>query len=671
MEKRERINKLVALLNKCNHAYRTGDNSWFVENGLVPPTDKEYDNMLDDLAEMDPKNEFLILIGYEVADDNPERKEKLPVHMLSADKVHSVDEIWKWLSRNNIPPDAFAVLSAKMDGLSGLVKEAPEPGDRKKIKKAWTRGNGSVCQKIDAHIAAIEPNYIDNPFYSMGELIISRKNYKLHFEGKVNPRTNKLWGPARNIAAGRLNSDTPDQFMQYVDFIRFGLSNFDGTLIDKSEQMEEVNRLNKYPIRYRTVRFREITADLLAKLFKEWSVDYEIDGIVIDVDNADLRKHLGIHTSGKYPNYMIAYKDENEEIVEAPIDDVAIQISKNGHGIPVAIFNPPVSLDGANVTRATCHNMKTVVDLKIGRGAIVKIKRSGFVIPKIIDVTTPGDVDEILSRGCPICGSKMIWDEPNEKGEIVHLTCSNPECDGKKYKKLLSFFRTLGVDYVGPGIIDTIYNAGYTTVKDVINMTLEDFKHLDRFGENKARKIYDAIAAKMVSIPLSKLQHASGYFAGLGSKMLLPINQEINRNTPKEFITNPEHRTISKKQITSMDGFADKNANIYLNNIELFWEWVDNTGLLMQIDFFDDKPIKIDDMKNTLNGMGVVFTGFRNEEMSDDVIAHGGVMKSGVSKNADILVMKEKGSGTSKEKKAQDLELEILTIEEFKNIYLT
>jgi len=670
MEKQEKITKLVALLKRCNYSYRTGDYSWFDENGLVPPTDKEYNEMLDELSDLDPENDFLSLVGYEVPDENPERKEKLPVKMLSADKVHTVDELWKWASRNNIPPDSFMVLSPKMDGLSGLKKEAPEPGDKNKIKKAWTRGNGSIGQKIDEHIAAIDANTIDSPFYSMGELIISKKNYKLYFEGKVNPRTNKVWGPARNVAAGRMNAEFPDQFIQYVDFIRFGLTNFDGTLMDKSEQFEEVNRLNKVPIPYKVIRFREITTDLLDRLFKEWSVNYNIDGIIIDVDNADLRKHLGIHTSGKYPNYMIAYKDENEEIVEAPVKDVMLQISKNGYSIPVAIFDPPISLDGANVSRATCHNMKTVVDLKIGKGAIVKIKRSGFVIPKIIDVIKPGDVDEILSRNCPICGSKMIWDEPNENGDIIHRVCSNPNCDGKKYKKLLSFFRTLGVENVGPGIIDTIYNAGYTTVKDVINMTLKDFKQLERFGDNKARKTYDAIAAKMMNIPLSKLQHASGYFTGLGSKLLLQINKEINNLVSPDLLTNPQNRIITREQITSLDGFADKSADIYLDGINPFWEWVYDTNLLILIDFYDGKPLKIDNMKNTLNGMGVVFTGFRSEEMSDSVVEHGGVMKSGVSKNADILVMKVKGSGTSKERKAQELGLEILTIEEFKNSYL-
>lgn len=669
MENEEKIIKLAALIEKCNFAYRTGDYSWFDENGLVPPTDPEYDSMLEDLAVLDPTNPTLKKVGYEIPDENTERKQPLPIKMRSADKIKTIEELWKWLSRNNIPPDAFAVLSAKLDGLSLCVKEAHEPGRNNPLKKAWTRGDGSVGQTCDAHFAAIEPNSIDYPFYSLGEAIISRKNYDLYFKGKLNPRSGEPWGPARNVAAGRLNAEVPDQFIQYVDYIRFGLVNFDGTQMDKSAQIAEINRLNKVQLPYKVVRFREITSDLLDKLFKEWSHDYNIDGIIIDVDNADLRNFLGIHTSGKYPNYMVAYKDDNEEVVETKMRDIIIQISKNGYGIPVALIDP-VMLDGAEVKRATCHNMKTVVDLQLGPGAVVKIKRSGFVIPKIIDVVKPGNYQEVLDRGCPICGSKMIWDEPNDQGEVVNIICSNPECDGRKYKRLLSFFKTLGVENVGPGVIDTLYNEGFTTVKDVIHMTLPALLKMPRFGERKAEIVYNSIAAKVANIPISKLQHASGYFTGLGSKMLAPLNQFINQNTPEDKLFDPTQRIITRDQIKSLDGFADKSADVYLNGIQAFWNWVNETGLMGSIDFFDGKPQKRNIMNNTLNGKGVVFTGFRSEELSEAVEEHGGVMKDGISKNSHILVMKVKGSGSGKEKKALSLGQEVYDIEEFQEKYL-
>jgi len=667
MEKNEKILKLVMLLEHSNDAYRTGDTSWFDGNGLIPPTDKKYDSMCDDLAVLEPDHPFLEKIGYEVPEDDS-RKQPLPVPMLSADKIKTVDELRKWMSRHNIPPDAFAVLSAKLDGLSILVDESLQPGQE--FKHAWTRGNGSIGQTSDAHFAAVEANFnMLYPFYSMGEAIISRRNYDLHFKGKINPRTGKVWKAARNIAAGRFNAGVPDQFIKYVDFIRFGLLHFDGTLVDKSKQFEEINKLNKVPIPYKTIRFRDITADVLDKVFKSWSQDYEIDGIIIDVDNADLREHLGIHTSGKYPNYMVAYKDDNEEVAETIVKDVAIQISKNGHGIPVALLEPTM-LDGAEVKRATCNNMRFIVDNKIAAGAVIKIKRSGFVIPKIIDIVKPVDTTELTSRPCPICKSEMIWDEPNEKGELVHMCCSNPDCDGRKYKRLLSFFKTLEVENVGPGIVDAFYNSGYTTVKRVIGITMPALLSLDRFGQSKATKIYDSIAAKIINVPLSKLQHASGYFTGMGSKKLKLVNTFINENVSEESLTNRLYRNITREQIEDISGLGEKMADIYLNAIDSFWEWCIDTGLDFGIDFFDGQTKTIEPMSNTLNGMGVVFTGFRSEEMEDDVMAHGGVMKSGISKNVDILVMKAKGTGTSKETKAIDLGLEILTIDEFKNSYL-
>ena len=103
MEKQERINKLAALAEKCNYAYRTGDVSWFEENGFVPLTDPEYDALLDELATLDPNHPTLKKVGYEVAVVDPARKQPLPVKMLSAKKVKSIEEIWKWLSNHNIP----------------------------------------------------------------------------------------------------------------------------------------------------------------------------------------------------------------------------------------------------------------------------------------------------------------------------------------------------------------------------------------------------------------------------------------------------------------------------------------------------------------------------------------------------------------------------------------
>lgn len=658
MEIKQEIEKMVFLLEKANSSYRTGNTDWFDQNGLIPPTDKEYDDLLDKLAIIDQENEFLKQIGYSIPDVG--RKQKLPVQMLSADKTKTLDDVRRWMSRNNIPPDVFVILTPKLDGISLLVSETILP--EQEYKLAWTRGDGAEGQMSDVHFAAIEAkDNVANSFYSRGEALISKMNWKKHFEGRINPHNNKPYLNSRNTVAGMFNAEVPRMELMYVDFIRFGMNNFDGTILDKSKQLELVNQLNPVPIPTRSVKLRDLNENLLNSLFEKWSIEYDIDGIIIDIDNADLRKHLGTHVSGKYPSYMIAYKSDNEEVKETVVKDVILQISKTGLAKPVVLVEP-VELDGATVRRATGNNMKFIIDNKIAAGATIKLKRSGFVVPKIIEIVTTGDATTITGKPCPICNSELVWGEPNDSGEITDMECSNPDCDGRQYKRLLSFFKTLDVENVGPGVIEIIYSAGYTRVGDVIELTEDGFEKLEGFGKRKAEIVYNAIAAKLVNIPISKIQHASGYFSGLGSRKLKIVNDWI-RESNKNF--------INRAEILQLDGFAAKSADVYLNGIPTFWEWIQHIGLNENIDLNDGIIKKEKIMENTLNGKACVFTGFRDADMEDEIIDHGGCMKSGISKNADILVMKVKGSGTSKERKAQDLGLEITDINEFKEKYLT
>ena len=669
-----KIDELAFILEKANQVYRTGNTLWFSNQGLLPPTDKEYDDMIDSLAALDPKHEFLTRIGFTVPDSK--RKQPLPVAMLSADKIHTLEEIHKWMSRYNIPPDAFCVLTPKLDGLSLLTDESKQPGQE--LRRAWTRGDGSVGQTSDTHFAAIEANSdVIYPFYSMGEALISKKNYDMYYRGKTNPKTNEPWGPARNIAAGAFNKEIPDSRMAHIHYIRFGIQNFDGTRMDKSDQLELCNKLNMYPLPYRTLKFRELTTELLDKYFKLWRVNYDIDGIILDVDNADLRHHLGTHVSGKYPNYMVAYKDDNEEVQETTVLDIQFQISKQGLAKPVFIVEP-VSLDGAIVRRVTGNNMQFVVGKMIGPGSKIKIKRSGFVVPKVVEVIETADVIPAIAKGCPVCGSELIWGEANDKGIQVDMECANPECDGKMYKRLLSFFTTLQVPDVGPGTIDILYQAGYTTVNAVLQMTIKDLQMLEGFGPRKATIVHDAIAAIIVNVPISKLQHASGFFSGLGSRKLKVINEAINKKIENtdvfNDISNRLNRIFSPGDIVELDGFAIKSADVYINGIGAWWRWLTECNLHSNVDWTDGNSninkSNTENMVQTLTGHGVVFTGFRDADLEAEATARGAEIKSGVSKNSSILVMKVTGSGSGKERKALGFGQEIYSREEFIEKYI-
>lgn len=274
----------------------------------------------------------------------------------------------------------------------------------------------------------------------------------------------------------------------------------------------------------------------------------------------------------------------------------------------------------------------------IGVGAKVIVKRSGMVIPIIADVIETvefqmPDVDNI------------DW---NENGvELVTLT----ETDDQKLKKNISFFEILEADNVSEGVITQLWDAGYKTIKDILNLTTTDLEKIDRFGKRKASIVFNSIQKCIKGVQLSKLQHATGIFRGLGSKKLLLLEQFKSKPT--------------LDQVMSIEGFAEISAKTYIDSYDEFFE------------FIKDLPVtiveKVEAVKvgSDLEGKQFVFTGVRFPEYEKFIIENGGIIGSGVSKNTTHLVMKSKGSGSSKEKKAIDLGIEILEIKDLEDIIYT
>ena len=205
------------------------------------------------------------------------------------------------------------------------------------------------------------------------------------------------------------------------------------------------------------------------------------------------------------------------------------------------------------------------------------------------------------------------------------------------------------IDEVGEGIVKQFYDAGYINVSDILKMSVDDMVALDGFKDKKAEKVYSSIHSKLSEIPLHKIQHASNLFKGLGSRKLEPLAMY---NSPEN---GPTH-----EQLIAVEGYSDITANAYLEGFPKFWAWM------------ADLPVKIAEYikpaEGVYTGKSFVFTGFRSPEMEEQITALGGKMTSSVSKNTFALVVKKKGSGSSKEKKAESLGLEIYEKEELANI---
>ncbi len=585
-------------LEEANIAYRKG----------VPiMSDFEYDLLFDELKEKAPHDPLLNQIGY--IEPSEGRKEKLPIPMASMNKVKTVKGLIDWFRLKSIPIDTELVLTPKYDGVSFCTFEYTASG--------WTRGDGIEGQRSDSHCKMMGlVRRLDGNFYTFGEVIMSRENWKKYEEFYANPR---------NMVAGLLNTKEPTIELKDCDYIRYGIKALGKVDLSKKEQLDVCNILNKVKVPYELVTIDKLSDDYLVALYKKWSKDYELDGIIVEINNANLRDTLGRETSTDNPVFARAYKGSFEEIKEAVVKDIIYQVSKHGFLKPVAIIEPTL-LDGATVSKATCFNTKFIKDMGLGPCAKILIKRSGKVIPFIIKVTQP--VLPNLPTQCPSCKGDVYWND-NE----VELICGDGHnCPAQRKEKIIKFFELLGAVNVGEGICTQLYNNGYDTLAKILGLNTEDFLKLDGFKKKKATNVFESIRACVNGVPLSKLMHASSCFQILGTKKLKLVEHLYD--------TNP-----SLEDLTAIKGYSVRSAQAYLKGVELFQKFVAE---------LPNVTIKLasDSGSNKCDGMIVVFTGIRRKDLEEKIEEQGGKVTTSVSKKTTHLIMKLVGSGSTKEQKA-------------------
>lgn len=621
------IQELRKKIQEANDAYRTG-------NAII--SDGEYDILLDELAILSPDDELLSKVGHEVSDET--RKTKLPIPMASMNKIKTIDEIKDWHRLKLIPSAVEVICTPKYDGLSLCVDEV--------ICDAITRGDGTYGQKSTNHYRFIgnhlydqrEPEFQQNtnafgcgPFaYTYGEVIMPKsvflEKYATEF---ANPR---------NLVAGLINSKTISDSLKDCQYIKYGaVPNQKNQFTTKAELLDVLNDGQKIKVPYFVTSITDITEEKLIELFHNWSIDFEIDGIIIEVNNLAAQNSLGREQSSGNPIYARAFKhDSFEQKAESTVTGISWNISKQGLLKPI-VHIEPIRLDGVTVSNVTGNNARFVKDMGIGVGAKVIVKRSGMVIPKIIDVVKKVDFTEPIIEGVEIG-----W---NDAGiELITLT----ETDDQQLKKIVAFFEILEADNVGEGVIKQLWDAGLTTVKSILTANVSDFEKIEGFGKRKAKIVFDSIKKSTTNIQLSKLQHASGVFTGLGSKKLALL---------EHFSEKP---TID--QVMEIEGFAEISAKTYVDNFDNFTEFIQ--GLAVTIEEKKEVVLEGTDLESNT----FVFTGVRRKDLEEVIERRGGKIGSSVSKNTTHLVMKSKGSGSSKENKALSFGVEILTVEELEDL---
>jgi len=415
------IEELITLIERANTQYRLG---------TPILTDYEYDNLISQLNSLDQNHELLKKVGLEISSDD--RKSKLPIIMASMNKEKTILDVLKWARLKSISLDEDVVLTPKYDGLSLCVDESS--------KECWTRGDGTFGQKSDQHYELIQNKLEDsgNFLFTFGEVIMPKNvfsdNYSKEF---ANPR---------NLVAGLLNSKKVQIALQDCFYIKYGAVGGNHTL--KSEVLEDLNKLQKVKVPFVVSKIKDLTEETMKKLFSEWSAQFEIDGIIIEINNLDKQKEIGRDESSNNPKWALAFKSTDfEQSAETEIIQIDWTISKNGSLKPVARLKP-VQLDGVTISNVTCNNARFVKEQSIGSGSTVRIVRSGMVIPKIIEVIKKVTFE---MPNIPNIG----WDENGV--DLITLE----ETDEQRFKQIVSFFEILEVDNVAEGVLKQLWNAGY------------------------------------------------------------------------------------------------------------------------------------------------------------------------------------------------------------------
>ncbi len=616
------LEELKKRIIHANEAYRKG-------SALI--SDSEFDALVEELKRRTGGRDPLFSsIGFEV-NDRDIRKEDLPVPMFSMNKIKSSEELRKWAKNKGIGEDTLVVITPKFDGLSFLVQENQ--------KKAWTRGNGFQGQKSDAHFAVLmsnkEPVKIKINGYTSGEVIMRKEVFRKNWSGEFKN--------SRNMGAGALNTKEPKKILSDFDFIRFGLHLDEDGFKDREEEIIFLNKnVNTVKLEYFTCLIKDLTDSLLNKYYSLLNKEYEIDGLIIEINDKKLRSSLGRERNGN-PVYARAWKGFREEEKITKIREIVYQISKYGLLKPVARVEP-VELDGAVVSNVTLINARYMRENGIGVGSLISIIRSGQVIPKVVRVIER--TGDNLPLKCPSCGALLQWNESN-----VELKCSDSRnCIEQKIQKVIAFFEIMEVDNLSDGIVRQLFNSGHDSIKKILELSIEDFERLENFKERKAGVIYNSIHSRMKNARLEKIMHASSLFEGLGSKKLILLSRY---NSPE---IKPD-----REEILGIEGFSDKSADIFIEGYKAFWAFIAELPITIAREEVSLKSEKLKDFR-------VCFSGVRSKELEKTITDNGGKIVNGVSGKTTYLVVKEKGSGSSKEKKALDNNIQIATIGEFENL---
>ena len=558
--------ELSAIIRAANDAYYC--------NKEPLMTDNQYDLVRDYTTDKFPYNAAVQEGHTQCAMEVEKNKVQLPYEMWSMDKIKpDTGALTKWKKKYKGP----YVLSCKLDGVSGLY--STENGEQ----KLYTRGNGTVGQDVSHLIPYLKlPKTPDITI--RGEFVMAKETFKKKFAG--------TFANTRNLVAGIVNSKKLEpKKLHELAFVAYEVIKPE---LKPSAQMKFLSDEKDIEVVKHETR-KKITNESLSDVLVKWRAEYEydIDGVIVIDDKLFPRKRGN-------PEHAFAFKMVlSDQIVEAKVIDIAWNPSKDGYLKPT-IKIEPVVVPGATLNHVTGFNAKYIEDNKIGIGTLIKLIRSGDVIPHILDVIEPAD--EALMPSVP-----YKWNAT--KVDVMVKNISSNEM--VQEKRIDRFFKVIKVDGLGDGNIHKIIEHGYKTLKEILDMTKEDLLQIEGFKEKTATKIYEGIKKKIAEASLVEIMSATNIFGrGFGEKTV----ESILKAYPD--ILTSSHSSEEKIELAvGISGIGEKTAQLFVSKIPSFLKFLDQTGLKYKIKEEQKKSSQSYDKSDPLFEKKIVFTGVRDEEI--------------------------------------------------------
>lgn len=650
---KERISELTELLSRASEAY-------YNENIEIMPN-LEYDRLYDELSDLEKKTGIVMAgsptvhVGYAAADELPKERHETP--MLSLDKTKDREALAAWLNGHD------GLLSWKLDGLTVVLTY--EGGT---LVKAVTRGNGEIGEVITENAKVFKNLPVRIPFQGTavlrGEAVIRYKDFEkinaeLEAEAAVTGDLSFVrYKNPRNLCSGsvrQLNSRITAKRM--VRFYAFSLVRADGQDFDNSRQtqMEFLREQG-----FETVEYVRVTPeDVVQKvgLFEEKITGNDIpsDGLVLTLDDIAYGESLG--TTSKFPRNSIAFKWA-DEMRETTLTAVEWSASRTGLINPIAVFEP-VELEGTTVRRASVHNVSIVRELRLGIGDRITVYKANMIIPQIAENLTGSGTLEIPSE-CPVCGGKTRIKRDNDT-EV--LLCLNPDCAAKKIKSFSLFVSrsAMNIDGLSEMTLEKLIAAGLIhEYADIYHLGehRDVIEEMEGMGRKSCDKLLEAVErSRDTTLPRV-----------LGAVGIPGIGVSNARILCGHYQDDPDKiRAASAEELSQVPGIGPvlaENIRRYLDD-ERTSSALDDLLAELRIsrESAGDEP-------QILLGKTFVITGklghFENrDELKALIMRLGGKAAGSVSAKTDYLINNDVTSGSSKNKKARELGIPILSEEDF------